>query len=151
MSTGRNNTPSWLPQILSALVTVGVVYATIREEVPSVVRHEVRAELAAQSAAMATRQDSMWNVMSAQLIQRTEALAANSVDSMAKAVGIMVMDRSRIVYSPHINVQADTAMAHHLDAKLDTVLYQLRRVRGQVAQISVKGERKQAEKGTWQY
>jgi hypothetical protein len=151
MSEGRNNSPSWVLHLVSAVATVVTVYATIREEVPKVVRNEVHAELASQTAVMAFRQDSMWNAISDQLIQRTEALAANSVDSMAKAVGIMVMDRSRIVYSPHINVQADTVMAQHLNAKLDTVLHQLRQVRGQVAQQSARTKNTRPDKGTWQH
>jgi hypothetical protein len=100
---------------------------------------------------MSDRQDSMWNAMSTQLIERTEALAANSVDSMAKAVGLMVMDRSRIVYSPHINVQPDTVAA----ARYDTLIDQMRLFQMQMAQLSArmtKNRKNEAQpKGPWNY
>jgi hypothetical protein len=150
MSTGRNNTPSWVPQIVSALITVGAVWGTIQKDVPKIVREEVRAELDAQRIAMVHRQDSLWANMRDTLMARTDHLAAASVDSMAKAVGLMVMDRSRITYSPQITVQADTAMAQQLEAKLDTMLVQMLRLRGQIAQANARPTKKTAA-GPWNY
>jgi hypothetical protein len=91
---------------MSALLTVGTVWATIRSEVPNMVQSAVHAEVQASTTRMMARQDSAWAMAQVALHERIEAEAGAVRDSMFNMLQL-IADRptGRVVYSPNITVR----------------------------------------------
>lgn len=125
MSTGRNNTPAWVPHLMGALLTVGATWTAIRTEVPALVASAVQLEVGTMTARMMARQDSAWTAAQMQLHQRIEHEAAAVRDSLQATLNLVRMGEGRVTYAPNITVEADTSglkAMHDLSAKLDSIM-----------------------------
>lgn len=148
MSEGRHNSPSWMPQLISALATVGAVWAMIRTEVPSTVRQEVRAVMAEERVYMAIQMDSAWSAAQDSLHKRVAIEAGAVRDSLQRTLDLVrTSPAGTVTYSPHITVQADTAGTAVLIARMDTVEHLLRRRTNEPTTL-VKPSRPGSKKGS---
>jgi hypothetical protein len=122
---------------MSALLTVGTVWATIRSEVPNMVQSAVHAEVQASTTRMMARQDSAWAMAQLALHERIEAEAGAVRDSMFNMLQL-IADRptGRVVYSPNITVPPDTSGTAVLISKLDSITSWQRIILRQLAVLS---------------
>lgn len=121
MSEGRNSTPSWVPHLMGALLTVGATWTAIRTEVPGIVRNEVVAEMSAHTAAMMRHQDSLWHDARERIHAHIAAEAHAVRDSLQAALDLVEARPDRVTYAPKITVQQDSAATAVLHARLDTI------------------------------
>lgn len=135
MSESRNNTPSWLPHVVAAMLTVGATWTAIRTEVPSMVEAEMSAQMASYGRAMQQYQDSLYQVANAQLHVLVASEASAVRDSLLSTLQLVTQRPGQVTYSPNITVQADTTGMQRLEAKLDSSAQLQRRILRELQQI----------------
>ena len=149
MTEGRNNTPSWMPQLIAALATVASVWGLIRTEVPTMVHHEVQAVMVEERAYMAMKMDSAWNAAQDSLHVRIAQEASAVRDSLQRTLDLVQSGPAgTITYSPHITVEADTIGNRAILAKMDSILHITRKVLDRPEPTRVTPPRKGSRKGS---
>jgi hypothetical protein len=121
--SSTNATPSWIPSMMAALMTVAATWGLIRTEVASVVQAEVSAQLATHRAAMVHQMDSLFKSAGVQVDTLLQQRIKESADRVTNEIGLLPVNRpdGTVVYQPNITVQADTVALQVIQDELDTL------------------------------
>ena len=127
MSTDKATTPSWVPSLMGALLTVAATWATIQTQVPAIVEQKVADELTAHRAYLALKADSLWSTTEAAIMARVDSATTHAADTVLARLGIMQaqLGRPATTTAPAIVVQQDSALARRVDMSMSYLVAQL--------------------------
>lgn len=134
-TAAQPTTPSWVPALMGALLTVAATWGTIQTQVPAIVEQQVAAQLEEHRLELALKADSLWASTEAAIMARVDSATTHAADTVLRRLGIMqqrIEGQPRTMSLPTIVVQRDTALERRVDMAMAVLLTDLHSIRQQL-------------------